>query len=496
MLSSTQMLSFRSRPLVRQVLSKQNVRAASVAKALNIDTMNANMKHTRYEVRGEIYHAAQKRLKEGKEVIALNIGNPHSLGQKPLTFNRQVLSLLLAPFLLEDASVRRNFPEDVIIRAERYLKEMKGGLGAYSDSKGLSVVREEVAQFLAATSGQPADPEHIFLSNGASDVAKLLLNSLIRSPNDGILVPIPQYPLYSATIALYGGSLVPYYLNESAGWGLDIPKLRDSIRTARSNGITVRALVLINPGNPTGQCLSDDQLRQVLDICREYNLILMADEVYQENIYRPGITFTSARRALGTATDVEVASFHSTSKGFTGECGLRGGYMEVKNFAPEVVDELYKISSVSLCPNLVGQVATGLMVNPPKPGDPSYELYHKEKTDRLSSLARRAKLLTDALNGLEGVSCQAVEGAMYAFPSVTFPLKAVERAAALGKNPDVLYCLELLQETGLSCVPGSGFQQAPGTFHFRTTILPPEESFPDIIQRFARFHEGFMKRYK
>lgn len=136
------------------------------------------------------------------------------------------------------------------------------------------------------------------------------------------------------------------------------------------------------------------------------------------------------------------------------------------------------------------------MVNPPKPGDESFELYDKEKNDRLASLARRAKLLTNALNGLEGVSCQAVEGAMYAFPSITLPAKAIERAAALHKNPDVLYCLELLEETGLSCVPGSGFQQAPGTFHFRTTILPPEESFPDIIQRFAGFHEKFMRKYK
>jgi len=485
-----------AKSVCRQSTTSYNTRAISIAKALTVDTMNANMKQTRYEVRGEIYHAAQKRLKEGKEVIALNIGNPHSLGQKPLTFNRQVLSLLMAPFLLEDSAVRRNFPEDVILRAQLYLKEMKGGLGAYSDSRGLPIIRQEVAAFLSSTSGQASDPDMIFLSNGASDVAKMLLNALIRNPRDGILVPIPQYPLYSATIALYGGALVPYYLDETAGWGSDIPKLHASIKTARSSGITVRALVLINPGNPTGQCLSAEQLTQVMDVCREYNLMLMADEVYQENIYHSNKTFVSARRALGSSTDVEIASFHSTSKGFTGECGLRGGYMELKNFQPEVVDELYKISSVSLCPNLVGQVATGLMVNPPKPGDASYELYGKEKSDRLLSLARRAKLLTDALNGLEGVSCQSVEGAMYAFPSITLPVKALERAAALGKYPDVLYCLELLEETGLSCVPGSGFQQLPGTFHFRTTILPPEESFPDIIRRFAGFHEKFMKKYK
>ncbi len=126
-----------------------------------MDNINERMKQVKYEVRGEIYLAAQQRLKEGKEVIALNIGNPQSLGQQPLTFNRQVLSILMAPFLLDDPAVRKSFPEDVIHRAQTYIKGMKGGLGAYSDSKGLLVVRQEVAAFLEKTSGQPSDPENV-----------------------------------------------------------------------------------------------------------------------------------------------------------------------------------------------------------------------------------------------------------------------------------------------------------------------------------------------
>merc|ERR1712070_855414 len=135
------------------------------------------------------------------------------------------------------------------------------------------------------------------------------------------------------------------------------------------------------------------------------------------------------------------------------------------------------------------------MVNPPKPGDASYPLFKKEKDAVVESLKRRARKMTDAFNSMEGVSCQETDGAMYSFPRITLPPKAMEAAKAAGKEPDVFYCLELLDETGLSCVPGSGFQQAPGTFHFRTTILPPEDQFDKIIDLFSSFHQNFMKRY-
>ena len=135
------------------------------------------------------------------------------------------------------------------------------------------------------------------------------------------------------------------------------------------------------------------------------------------------------------------------------------------------------------------------MVNPPKVTDPSHKQWKKEKDGVIESLKRRARMITDAFNTMEGVVCQDTEGAMYSFPRITLPPAAIEAAKAKGKSPDVMYCLELLEETGLSCVPGSGFQQIPGTFHFRTTILPPEDKFQDIIKRFTTFHKGFMKRY-
>jgi glutamate--glyoxylate aminotransferase len=450
----------------------------SKSKVLTLSTINTNFKNAKYEVRGEIYLAGVKRQQEGKEVIQLNVGNPQALGQQPLTFNRQVMSLLMAPFLMGDANILRSFPSDVIERAKLYLSKLKGGLGAYSDSKGNPYIRQEIADFITRQAGSqvPSSPDHIFCSNGASECARMILQALIRGETDGIMVPIPQYPLYSASIALYGGQLVGYYLNEEGGWALDMNELRTSLNNARLKGITCRALVFINPGNPTGQCLTEQSVKDLITFCYENSLILIADEVYQENIYNSAHPFFSARKLLGQMTEpirsgLELVSFHTVSKGAYGECGLRGGYMELHNFEQEILDEMYKIASINLCPNVPGQVALGLMVNPPRQGDPSYELYIREKNDLIESLKRRAKLITDAFNSLEGVTCQVTEGAMYSFPQVSLPQGAIDAAQKKGKSPDVMYCLELLEETGLSCVPGSGFQQKPGTFHIRTTIL-------------------------
>lgn len=226
----------------------------------------------------------------------------------------------------------------------------------------------------------------------------------------------------------------------------------------------------------------------------------MADEVYQDNIYNSKLPFVSARATLAKMSreiqaKAEMISFHTVSKGYMGECGMRGGYMEIHNMDQGLKDQLYKMSSINLSPNVVGQLAVGLMVNPPKPGEPSYPLFMKEKAEVLDSLKRRARRMTDAFNSMEGVTCEEVDGAMYAFPNLVLPPKAVEAAKAAGKSPDVFYCLELLNATGLSCVPGSGFRQVPGTFHIRTTILPMEDQFDDIIGRFTGFHKEFMAKY-
>lgn len=474
--------------------------AANSDKVLAYEKISEAVKRAEYAVRGEIYLAASARIKAGKEVIFTNVGNPHGLGQKPLTFPRQVMALVTAPFLLEDPNVHKMFPADAIARAKVYLQHVKGGVGAYSDSAGNPYIRQEVARFIQNRDGHAANPDRIFLTNGASEAVRTLLRTLIRDERDGVMVPVPQYPLYSASIALYDGTFVGYDLNEATGWGLDIGCMQRALDAGRAKGLCVRGLVFINPGNPTGQCLTRDDLRSLVHFCYSNRLVLLADEVYQENIYQNKTPFTSAKKTMMEMgepyrSNLELVSFHTVSKGVYGECGLRGGYMEMVNIDPRTVEEIYKISSINLSPNVPGQIAMGLMCNPPKRGDASYDSFMGEKHELLESLKRRARLLTDAFNSMEGVTCQETEGALYSFPQITLPPAAIAAAAEAGKAPDVFYCLRLLEETGLSTVPGSGFGQAKDTFHFRTTILPAEKDFQEVVQRFTDFHKGFIQKY-
>eukprot|EP00891_Asterochloris_glomerata_P002765 jgi/Astpho2/2765/Aster-00940 len=476
----------------------QNVKEGKV---LHPDLLNENLKKTEYAVRGELYMRAEELRKAGKEIIFTNVGNPQALGQKPLTFNRQVQALVSCPSLLEHPEVGKLFPKDAIARAKHMLTLIPGGVGAYTDSRGAPGIRQEIADFIERRDGVPSNPDHIFITDGASPAVRMMLNAIIRDERDGLLVPIPQYPLYSASIQLLGGSLVPYYLNEKDGWSMNIKDLRQRVDTARSQGLAVRGLVFINPGNPTGQCLTKQNLQELIQFCADEHLVLMADEVYQENIFTDDVEFHSAKAVLAEmggeiAKSLELASFHTVSKGALGECGLRGGYVELTNMHPKTVEELYKVASINLAPNSYGQVSLSLSMNPPKQGEESYDLWKKERDDIIASMTRRAHIMTDGFNSLEGVSCNFTEGAMYSFPQIHLPSKAMEAAKKAGKPADVFYCLKLLEATGISTVPGSGFGQEKGTLHFRTTILPPEAKIKAVVERLSKFHGKFMDEYR
>lgn len=468
-------------------------------KVMHPDLINEHVKSAQYAVRGELYLRGQELIKEGKEIIFTNVGNPQALGAKPLTFPRQVISLVTAPFLLDHPKVSELYPADAIARAKQVLDQLKVGVGAYTDSRGCGPIREEVAKFIEDRDGYPANGENIFLTDGASVGVRLCLNAIIRNENDCVLVPIPQYPLYSASITLYGGNMMGYYLDEEADWSMNMQSIKNQVEAAREQGKVVRGLVFINPGNPTGQCMSRESLEEMVKFAKEEGLVLMADEVYQENIYQDKRPFLSCRKVMmdmgAPYSDCELISFHSISKGVAGECGLRGGYFELMNIMDDTIAELYKVVSINLCPNTIGQVAMSLLVNPPKEGDESYESYRKEKEAELASLRRRAHMVTDAFNSMKNITCNLTEGAMYAFPKLHLPRKAIEAAKAAGKAPDVFYCLKLLEATGISTVPGSGFGQVPDTWHLRTTILPREEKMADFCEKFREFNDGFMKEY-
>jgi len=493
-------------------MSTVGIHSASVpcrtSKVLTMDTLNPNIKLMEYAVRGPIVARAseiERELQQGvkkpfQEVIKANIGDAHAMGQKPITFLRQVVALCTFPDLLETS----NFPEDAKSRARAILDGCKGhSIGAYSDSMGVEIIRKHIATYIQERDGGiPADFENIFLSTGASDGIKSVMKLLMTGRNDqqaGVMIPIPQYPLYTATIAEYNAYPVPYYLNESNKWSLDVSELKRSIDAAKPHCIP-RIIVIINPGNPTGQVLTKDNIKNVIKFAKEENLFLLADEVYQHNVYAEDAKFHSFKKVLSEMgpgyADMELASFNSTSKGYVGECGYRGGYCELINIDKDVKLQLIKSISAKLCPTVSGQSAMDVVVNPPKAGEVSHEQFEVEKAKVLGDLALKARMATEKLNAIEGVTCNEVMGAMYAFPQVCLPPKAIQEAEKKGQQPDVMYCYELLEQTGICVVPGSGFGQKEGTYHFRMTILPSVKLLTLFLERFRDFHLSFLKKYQ
>ncbi|MFW9929004.1 MAG: aminotransferase class I/II-fold pyridoxal phosphate-dependent enzyme, partial [Candidatus Thorarchaeota archaeon] len=295
--------------------------------------------------------------------------------------------------------------------------------------------------------------------------------------------------LYSADIALFGGSQIDYYLDENNNWSLNIEFLENAIKNSYNKGIKPKIFVVINPNNPTGSLLTEDSIKQVINFAETYNLAIIADEVYQENVYNPGDKFVSFAKVMNNlSSENPLFSLNSTSKGFFGECGFRGGYLEMRNIPKEIMGILLKVRSIGLCANTSGQIMTYLMVHPPCKDDDVYVQYIQERDAILNSLARKVKSLSSGLNKIEGISCSTPSGAMYLFPKLDLPTKKDYE----GKNPDFIFCKQLVLEEGIVTVPGSGFGQLPETNHLRMTILPQEKDIPMILERFEQFYTKFI----
>lgn len=432
----------------------------------------------------------------------------------------QVLGLVLYPDLFEDPKIT----DDVKERARAILSGTRGcSVGSYTDSSGIEVIRKHVAAYIQERdNGIPADPDNIILSTGASGAIKNLLALFHAEHNgkkSGVMVPIPQYPLYSATITEFDMTQVDYYLDEDQKWGLDIKELERSVTEARKT-CNPRVIVIINPGNPTGQVLARENIEDVIKFAHREKLFIFADEVYQDNVYEKEAKFHSFKKVLVEMGEpyksMELASFMSVSKGYHGECGIRGGYAEILNMCPDVKAMLLKAISAQLCSSTIGQAAIDCVVNAPRKGEPAYDQFIKEKQGVLDSLKMRAEMVTKAFNSFEGFSCNPVAGAMYAFPQFKLPPKAIEAAEKAKQTPDTYYAFQLLERTGkgvmletdfyikskplffagICIVPGSGFGQRPGTYHFRTTILPQEDKLKEMLDMFQAFHKEFMAQHK
>ncbi len=462
------------------------------------ESLNPNLLRAEYAVRGPIVQRAQQLEEQGRRIIYCNIGNPQALKQKPLSYIRQIFSLLEYPELMEHPEAAALYPRDLVARAREIFRRNPHGMGAYTQSPGMPFIREAVAEFIRRRDGIPARRENVILTDGASKGAQMVIVALLKDRDCGFMIPIPQYPLYSATIDLQGGRQIGYLLDEDNHWQLNREVLARSAARARKEGVKPVCIVVINPGNPTGAVLSRENIEMILRFAREERMGIIADEVYQENVYAAGSRFHSFAKvmhALGE-TEVPLFSLHSVSKGFLGECGHRGGYIEFRNIPDGVMAQFVKQQSISLCANVTGQIATLLMVDPPRPGDESHAAYVRERDAILGDLKAKAEILGRGINGIEGMSLDVPQGAMYAFVRFTLPPEKGVDPAALSPEArreyeakrDSDYCLALLEETGICVVPGSGFGQQPGTLHFRTTFLPPREEIEELVRMLREFH--------
>lgn len=468
------------------------------------ELLNDRLLEAEYAVRGPIVTRAQELEEQGRKIIYCNIGNPQALKQKPLTFIRQVISLVEYPELLHAPGLTTLYPGDVVEKARLILRHHPYGTGAYTQSPGIPFIRRAVADFIHRRDGIPTSKDRIILTDGASKGAQAAILALLKTPRDGFMIPIPQYPLYSASLSLFGGYAIGYYIDEANRWQLNEEILAASLAKAKRSGINPVALVVINPGNPTGAVLTYENIRMIIGFAKRHNLSLVADEVYQENVYAAGCTFHSFARVMHDLEEANISllSLHSVSKGFLGECGHRGGYVEFRNIPEDVMAEFVKLQSINLCANTVGQIATYLMVSPPEPGDESYQTYAREKEDILHSLKAKAEILGKGINTIRGMSVDIPQGAMYAFVKFELPspgdvdvkkMSPEEQLQEAAKR-DSEYCMALLEETGICVVPGSGFGQLPGTLHFRTTFLPPKEEIEEFVTKLKSFHERYGKR--
>ena len=392
-----------------------------------------------YDIRGPVLQQAKKMEDEGQKIIKLNIGNLGVFGF--------------------DA------PEEIRLDMIRNLPNAAG----YSDSKGIFSARKAVMHYSQEKQIKGVTLEDIYIGNGASELIVMAMNALLN-PGDEVLVPAPDYPLWTAAVSLSGGTPRHYLCDEQNGWLPDIDDIRAKITP------NTRAIVVINPNNPTGALYSDELLLEIIAIARQHNLIIYADEIYDKVLYE-GATHT----AMGSLSeDVLTISFNGLSKNYR-SCGYRAGWMVVsgdKREAKDYIEGLDMLASMRLCANVPAQY--GIQT----------ALGGYQSIDDLVApggrLRRQRDLAHELLTAIPGVTCVKPKAALYMFPRLDpemYPIK-----------DDQAFITEFLREEKVLLVQGSGFNW-PHPDHFRVVFLPHEDELREAIQRLARFLEGYRKRH-
>jgi alanine-synthesizing transaminase len=402
-------------------------------------TKSTKLANVLYDIRGPIMDAARQMEEEGQKIIRLNLGNLAVFGfDAPEEIQRDMI---------------RNLPNSA----------------GYSDSKGIFVARKAVMQETQKQGIKGVTLDDIYLGNGASELITMATNALLDN-GDELLLPMPDYPLWTAATSLSGGTPVHYLCDEANGWMPDLADIRSKI-TPRT-----KAIVVINPNNPTGVLYSDELLKEIVLLAREHGLVILADEVYDKVLY-DDVKHTAI---ASLSTDVLTLTFNSLSKSYR-SCGYRAGWLVVsgdKTVARDYVEGLNMLSNMKLCSNVPGQWAIQTALG-------GYQSINDLVCEG-GRLRRQRDMAYDLITAIPGVTCVKPVAALYMFPRLDPKIYPI--------SDDRQFFLELLRETRVMLVQGTGFNW-PSPDHFRIVFLPNTDDLQEAIKRIAKFLEGYRKRH-
>ena len=392
-----------------------------------------------YDIRGPVLDRARQMEEEGQKIIKLNIGNLAVFGLQP--------------------------PDEIVQDMIRNLPHAAG----YTDSKGLFAPRKSIVHYTQEKHIAGVAVDDVYLGNGASELIVMSLQALLND-GDEVLVPAPDYPLWTAAVSLSGGRPVHYMCDEQSDWFPDISDIREKITSS------TRAIVVINPNNPTGALYSDDVLREILELARQHELIVFSDEIYDKTLY-DGNTHTSI---ASLADDVLCVTFNGLSKNYRA-CGYRAGWMVVsgeRRHASDYIEGLDMLASMRLCSNTPGQLAIQTALG-------GYQSI-VDLVAPTGRLCHQRDLAYDMLTQIPGVTCVKPKAALYMFPRLD------QKMYPIADDQDFAY--ELLAEEKLLIVQGTGFNW-PTPDHFRLVFLPPTDDLGEALHRIERFLGNYRKRH-
>ena len=389
------------------------------------------LEHVCYDIRGPVHKEAMRLEEEGHKILKLNIGNP-------------------APFGFEA-------PDEILVDVIRNLPTAQG----YGDSKGLYSARKAIVQYYQSKGIQGATVNDVYIGNGASELITMSMQALLND-GDEVLVPMPDYPLWTAAVTLSGGKAVHYLCDEEADWFPDLDDIKSKI-TPRT-----KAIVIINPNNPTGAVYSKELLEQIAEIARQHNLLIYADEIYDKILYDGAVHHHIA----GIAPDLMVITFNGLSKAYR-VCGFRQGWMILtgpKTKAKGYIEGLDMMAAMRLCPNMPMQHAIQTALG-------GYQSINELILPGGRLLEQRTRAY-ELVNQIPGVSCVKPRGALYMFPKIDIKRFNI--------YDDEKMVFDLLAQEKVLLVHGRGFNwQAPD--HFRIVTLPYVHQIEEALGKFARF---------